>query len=131
MTPKDYAALIHTLLIAYDNGARQTGRTTRLLRACNDGDVVVCPNQTVAYHITHAAKAMNKDVTAVVNDYHLGRLHERLGPVNTVHFEHTWIEGYFKKEATTLARCLTEFQKEHNERAAKLKDLPEVNSWQN
>lgn len=123
MTPKDYAALLHMALSMYDSGARGTGRTKRMLEQCQDGGVVVCPTSRVAVHTRRMAIEMNKDITTIVNDCNLSRLLERVGSVDRMQFEHTWLEEYFRKEIASLARCLTELQTEHNAKAGVKRDL--------
>lgn len=112
-------AMLDVAMHVYIDSSRQTGRTTRMLSEMQESDVVVCASTPVARNIEHLARStMGKRIKCVVVEPR--NLHDCFyklrGVAGKVHFDHTWIEQFYREEIKHISSKLLGLQNALNER---------------
>ena len=109
----ELAIALNSALIAFSHASaeagRGTGRTTRMIKAANDGDFIVVPDDGCGRHLRHLIRELagpnqpQPNITIIVSAPNLGSLHDvlarkafrqRSNKAVRIHFDHFWIERY-------------------------------------
>lgn len=105
-------ATLKTLLMCYEQGARASGRTTNMVAAIQDGDVVFFTSQQEARRVTRLLQDAGKmDVhIRVTKEAHLHEAYERMrGKYGKVHFDHSWVHNYYMRRIEEAEASMSGF----------------------
>jgi hypothetical protein len=97
------------------HGQRRSGRTTRLIEALQDGDVVLVTDHRYGQHLQHKAKEAGKDVEICVYPPEPGRMWDNLPNLLSrtgdarVMFDHTWVECFIADRINNVGREFEDF----------------------
>lgn len=103
---------LKTALEIYLNNARGTGRTTNLVRALHDGDIVVCASHGDAAELERGYRSAGKKATCIV----ASSLYEAAGKLQgmkrqgRLHLSHMLVEHIHTKALLETSQELANFQ---------------------
>lgn len=93
----------------YRSHSRRTGRTARMLMQLKDGDTVITSHGKHADYLRHQVEKAGLRVTVLPAQ---PSLHDvgKYGPYSgRIHFDHTWVEDFFKEAVEGAAHALDRF----------------------
>lgn len=80
----------------YESASRRSGRTSRMIAAAGEDDLIVCRTEKEAERLRRLLKEAGK-CTKVKAIPHTDELHERIGarPRGRAIFDHSWVHQFF------------------------------------
>ncbi len=92
---------------------RRTGRTTRMLQSLGEHDRVVFRTLSEARYAQDSARREGKDLKFVVCDpKNIPALFDKGTPQGKTHFDHMWLEDYYRNAIDDSAKGIRQLQDE-------------------
>lgn len=113
---RDAAALmgvINASLATFNGAVRASGRTTAMIDAAKDGDVIFVIDRKHGMNIEHLSRARGKIVRAHV--YYDGMPHPKIEPGQRAYFDHHTVEQYFAREISAIEKRLNSIEEHYNQ----------------
>ena len=99
------------LVIVYYNTARQTGRTTHMLKYLKDGDRICFADRREADRVRRICKDLSLDVKCIViNPSKLHGLHNLPRSTGRTIFDHSWVERFYIDAISHAGNTMTSFE---------------------
>jgi hypothetical protein len=109
-----FPAVALVALRMFEEGLRGTGRTHRMVKAVEPGDILVFLDEAAMRRFKNEAAdigAVIRDVTMTVCKADPGALHQRIqGMRGRIVFDHEWLLAYFEGSIKEATRALMQVQ---------------------
>jgi len=103
-------AAMRGVMGVYFTGARQTGRTTAMIEAVNDGDRIIFADSKEAARVERLLLHRGKSVTCLTISPRDSRFFNiGTGQGRTI-FDHSWVEHYYLNAIDTAGKEIDHFQ---------------------
>lgn len=88
-----YPAALKLALRMFEYSARASGRSTALIDAMEDGDVLIVTTNRMGLHYQGMARRVGKNIKTLVRDPQQAMRRIEIGPLqpNKTHFDHDWL----------------------------------------
>jgi hypothetical protein len=104
--PCGFEAALETALNSFDAGSRRSGRTTRMLDAAQDGDLIVVVTMEHAVRLQRELREAGKTGVRVVavdtKDPHSNTVLMGLRTPGSVHLDHVWVMEFFRSRIRSV-----------------------------